>query len=288
MNRFLGLVLVLVLGVVASGCNGNKAETASFVSAPDVSALLALPDGGLRFATATGDVFDAGEDGKKVEQPLAKLAGATPAGILGLIADKDNRTFASYVEASSQKLAVARVAPGAQTVVFRSEEPASASPGGRMTISAENRIVITFTPDALPSRILSIDPDRADDQKANVISTNWNELGGVAYAAGRVLWALDDGGENNGRIARVGIDGPLGKVTNVGKKQDALALAPYGDSELVACFANSGVLKRFFISDGVQALEGRTLTKDCKGDVSPLRDGRIAYTTKTEIRITVI
>jgi hypothetical protein len=253
-----------------------------------VTALLGLPDGGLRFATQKGEVFDADANGKKVDRPLMNVSGVSALGVLGLIADQDNRTFASYVEASSQKLVVAQVEPGPQRVIFRSDETVAADPGGRLTISAENRIVVAFSPSALPSRLLSIDPDRDDDQKANIISTNWTSVRGVAYAAGRVLWAVDRDDTDGDRIGRAGPDGPTGKVTETREFREPSAMVPYGDSELVVCFAKTGTLQRFSIVDGTQALSGRTLARDCSGDASALHDGRVAYATKTEIRVTVL
>jgi hypothetical protein len=288
MNRLLGLILVLVLGIATAGCGEKVAETHSFVNTPDVSAVLGLPDGGLRFATAKGEVFDAGADGKRVETPLTTIAGVASGGVLSLVADKDNRTFASYVDAGSQKLVVAQIAPGPQRAIFRSAEPATAHPVGRMSISAENRIVIAFNPDAAPGRILSIDPDRNDDQQSNVISSNWQSVRGVAYAAGRVLWGVDSPDTEGDLIARVGPEGPTGKVTHLSGSREPSALVPYGDSELVACFAKTGTLQRFSIVDGTQAMEGRTLAKDCSGAASALRDGRVAYVAGGEIRVTAV
>jgi hypothetical protein len=288
MNRLFGLALVLVLGITTAGCGEKVASTESFVPVAGVTAVLGLPDGGLRFATVKGEVFDAGEDGKRVDQPVSTIAGLTDLGVLGLVADKDNRTFASYVEAATNKLAVAQVFPGPLRVIYRSDESATRLPGARMTISAENRIVIALNPDDGTGRIVSIDPDRSDDQKANVISSNWEGVRGVAYAAGRVLWAVDRPDTQGDLIARVGPEGPTGKITRLTDFREPSALVPYGDSELVVCFAKTGTLQRFSIVDGTQAMEGRTLAKDCRGDASALRDGRVAYVTETEIRVTAV
>jgi hypothetical protein len=209
MNRFLGLVLVLVLGAGTTACGGNEAKTVSFVAGVNVTALLGVPGGGLRYATSEGAIFDASSDGEGTQTPVATVSGASKEGVLGLVADQDNRTFASWVDAASSKLVVAQIAPGPQRVIFRSERAPRESAGGRMALSAENRIILSFN-EADTASILSIDPDRNDDQRANVVSQNWNEVAGVAYATGRVLWALDDGDGNNGRIARVGPDGPVG------------------------------------------------------------------------------
>jgi hypothetical protein len=65
-------------------------------------------------------------------------------------------------------------------------------------------------------------------------------------------------------------------------------LQPYGDSELVVCLAGPGDLQRFYISNGVQALQGRKLANDCKGDAAVLEDGRVAYVSSSEIRVTVL
>jgi hypothetical protein len=183
-------------------------------------------------------------------------------------------------------LTVAQVLPGPIRVVFRSDVAVASGSVARLALSHENRLIVTFTPQNGSSQVLSIDPDRDDDQKANVLSTNWKSLGGVAYAAGFVMWVVDGGGDN--RIARTGPDGPSGTVNNTGKDGIPTAMSPYGDTELVVCFAKRGTLQRFSISDGIQALAGRTLANDCDGDIAELHDGRIAYTTKSEIRVTAL
>lgn len=282
--------LLIVLLSLASGCGQTEARTSSFVPSPNVTALVGLPDGSLRYANSSGEFFDVDDEGHGSNQPIAVAQGISPDGVLGMVEDKDNRTFASWVDAATRTLTIAEIVPGPVRVIYRGKDPVrQVHPGGRLALSGENRIVATVSTEST-SQVISVDPDRNDDQKANVLSKNWNDLGGIAYAAGHVLWAIDNGSATTGdRVARTGMDGPTGTIDIVNKTTETpMALAPYGDIELVACFAKTGVLQRFSINDGIQTLKGRQLATDCTGDTTQLHDGRLAYVAKGEVRVTAL
>lgn len=283
MSRLFALLCAVVVGASLSGCGTSAARTNSFVSNADVTALMGLPNGGLRYGTGGGKVYEVDKDGKRVGEATSAVLGES---ILGLVADQKDRTFASWRDTATGDLTIAQVLPGPTRIVFRSDAAMTTGTAARLAVSHENRLIVTYSPRNAPSQVLSVDPDRNDDQKANVLSTNWKSLGGVAYAAGSVMWVVDGGGEN--RIARTGPDGPSGTVNKTGKDETPIAMSSYGDTELVVCFAKSGTLQRFSISDGIQALAGRDLAHDCSGDITELHDGRIAYVTKTEIRVTAL
>lgn len=289
MNRFLALITGIVISTGISGCGTTEARTNTFVSVPKVTAMLGLPDGSLRYATAGGAIFDVDKDGRGSSQPVTTVAEANEHGVLGLVADEKQRTFASWIDVNTNTLTIAQIAPGSLRVIYRGTEKAATDTGSRLAVSAENRIVVAFTPQNGTSRVLSVDPDRNDDQQANAISVNWNHLGGLAYAAGHVLWVVDNGtaaNEKNGdRLSRITTDGPTGNVTNTDANENPVAMTRYGDTELVVCFAKTGTLQRFLINDGIHAIAGRVLARDCASDVVQLHDGRAAYATPTEIRV---
>jgi hypothetical protein len=174
-------------------------------------------------------------------------------------------------------------------VIYRGTDKAADEPGGRLALSGENRIYAAFTTQSGIGEILSVDPDRNDDQIANRISSGgWNHPSGIAFAAGHVLWVVDRGNTSLAdNISRAQPDGPV-DAAKPGATDRPVAMTPYGDQELVVCFARTGVLQRYLINDGVRTLKGRQLAKDCSSDVAELKDGRIAYATNTEIRITAV
>jgi hypothetical protein len=287
MTRFLTLLCALIAGASLSGCGTAAAKTNSFVSEPGVTALLTMPSGGLMYGTSAGKIFEVDKDGKPVASATQTVVDGAPANeVLGLALDSKNRTFASWRDTQTQKLVIGQVLPGPTRIVFRSDELMASGSRARLAVSPENRLVVTFTPQGSSSQVLSVDPDRDADQKANMLSTNWHALGGIAYSAGHVLWAVDGGDDD--RVARVGPDGPTGDATDTKQSGLPSAMTAYGDSELVACFSKPGSLQRFFISDGIQAMIGRKLADDCTGDVAELKDGRIVYVAGSEIRATAL
>lgn len=284
--KFLSIAVALLM--VATGCGESKAQTNSFVNKPDVTALLGLPDGGLRFATKSGEIFDVSKTGEGTDSPIAKIDNSNNQGVLGLVYDNQQRTYASWVDAAGA-FTIAQVFPGPLRTIFKSTEKSGEFPSGRLTLSKENRIYATFNAQGANGKVISVDPDRNDDQVANVVSAgDWNRTSGLAFAAGHVLWVADAGDDKTeDRLSRTRPEGPTEEAKS-GRTRNPVALSHYGDTELVVCYADNGDLRRYMINDGVRTLKGRQLANDCASDVAQLHDGRLAYATKTDIRVTAL
>lgn len=294
-------VAPLILAMSVSGCGAEAAaRTSTFVRATGSAVAIApATKGGLRFADgSSGDVYDVDSSGQRSARPLAHLdiEGGSARGVLGLAVDAHDRTFASWVD-RQHHLVVSQVAPGPVRTVWTGPDVAGAPrPSGRMTFTPQGRLLVTTGSDGAPrskeqahGQLVTLDPDRGTDQLPNILSTGWVAPGGVAFAAGDVLWMVDaPGGSSHDELFRPGNGSPNGRAIDVGAAGSITALTAYGEQEVVACDGATGDLRRFLIQDGTTAVAGRTLAKDCKGGLAQLHDGRIAYSNGSEIRVTAL
>ena len=65
-------------------------------------------------------------------------------------------------------------------------------------------------------------------------------------------------------------------------------MTAYGDQEIAMCFAGTQELRRYFISDGVEARTGAFGCRRLCVRRTELKDGRLAYANAEGIRVTAL
>ena len=293
-------ILVAFLCVIGAGCGTANAATKPFVAAPFASAMVATTDGGLEWAAGnTGEIYAADKFGHTTSTPVGKvsvLAGDNTA-VTGLTVDSSGHTFAAWIDPQS-RLTVGQVAPGATRILWQGPVVGTTNVGGRLLMSTYNRLVLSVGNLGAPAqdsdqtsingKLLTLDPNGAATQQPNVVSTNWVDPTGIAYDQGNAIWVADDNPDGKGRLARSGDTGTTGQVTYFNVHDQPVGMAAYSEEEMAVCFAGNHELKRYLLSDGIEALPGRVLANDCEYGVVQLKDGRLAYAAKTGIRVTTL
>jgi hypothetical protein len=292
------LLLTIVL-VTGSGCGTDAAQTQPFTSSSFVSALTAAPDGGLQWANgSTGQISSADKSGH-AGAIVGKVDTLTldNTAVTGLVVTPDNKTFAAWIDPQS-RITVGRVDSQSTHIIWQGPLVSPSNVAGSLTVSPDGRIVVGIGANAVAAndsranavngKLLSLDPNGDSSQLPNSISSGWMQPTGIAYSADNVLWVADYDPHGKGHLAVAGTNGPTGQITNFSPTDHPVGLTAYGDQEMAVCLSGNHQLKRYLLSDGVQALPGRVLANDCQYGVTQLKDGRLAYATSTGIRVTVL
>lgn len=305
-TRLLVAALAAVVGVggarllVGAG-NGPGPDVRTLVAgAADPVALVALDDGGLRYAERlSGRVREVSGDGRLRPSPVAEVAVGTGGqrGLLGLAVDGRDRTFAAWTDPAGV-LVVGQVAPGRRRVVWRGPVTARLGNGGHLELSPDGRLVVGIgdlqapgrvaDPGAPHGKLLALDPAAGPDQTPAVLSSGWNNPFAFAFTPAGSLWVADNApGSGPERLARVGPGGEPAAVTELPGPQRAPAgLVALSEEALVLCAYLSGELTLHRVGpDGRAEARGRRLAGDCRTGVAVLAGGDLAYAAEDAIRV---
>ena len=266
-----------------------------------MGAVAPLPDGGIIYGerltgviktvvakTARSDVKQLSESSVE-DLATVDISKGGDRGVLGLLTDGD-KTYASWTDAATDSLVVGEVTKGSPIrLIWIGPKAANTNIGGRIAMSPLKRIAVSIgdlqdpaqsnDAAALNGKIVTLDPDLGADQRPNIISRGWTNPRGIAYDRGGNLWVVD-----GDRLARAGEQGTLGDTTKLGTNVIASGLSLYSERELLICQSGNKRLERYLLVDGVRAVPGRTVAKNCAYDVVQQSGGTITYATDSTIR----
>ncbi len=276
---------VLSLALASCGVE-NDPESTALIDAPDVAALTATPNDTVQYSErSTGKIWSVTTSGIKSAMPIGTVELTPGVGrMLGLAHDETGRTFASWIGPESTLL-VGQVAPGATRVIWKATNVDVASTSGALAFTPTNRLAVAMQDTV--GKVVTLNPDMNEGQLANEISKGWSAPSALAYDQGKSLWVFDRSANGDARIARAGADGPIGTEARLPKAGAITGFTVYGEQEMAACTSDSHVLVRLLLNEA-KAIPGRTLANDCTRGVAQLSDGRLAYATNSEIRISAI
>lgn len=296
--------VLAVVAVAAAGCGG---QDDSPTPAPDadgrlgtqrdvVSALLALPDGGLMFAErTTGRIQRLDAEGAP-QETVATVAVSSEGqrGLLGLARDDRGRLYAAWTDPDA-RLVVGRVLPD-RRLVWRGPAASELGVGGRLVFAPDGRLVIGVgdleqrdrvdDPRAPNGKLLALDVDAPPDQRPRVLSGGWTNPFAFAFTPSGDLWVADNAiGRDKERLAR-GDMGTAANVTDLPSVTAPSGLAALSDRELLLCGYVSRELTVYEIgADGTARRTGPPVARDCALGVIRLRDGRLAYARPDSVAI---
>jgi hypothetical protein len=287
-----------VPGVGATGAAAGGANP-SIIRADFPAAMVALPDGGLRFGERlTGKIRDVAVDGRVASEPIASVTVSTNGqrGLLGIAVDAQGRTFAAWTR-PDLRLVVGQVAPGPERLVWLGPTTTRLANGGHLVVAPDGSLVVgigdlqararvadPLTPNG---KILRLDPDGASDQQPRTISTGWNNPFAFTYTPAGALWVADNTGSTGfERLARGDVGGRPTSVTRLRGTTAPSGLAAIDDDHLALCGFVSRRLDVYDVSRSGRAQRGaRPLATDCAIAVIGLADGALAYANETSIRV---
>jgi hypothetical protein len=297
--------LVALLGLPAAlGCGGGGEEAtvprdaATLLTRADhVAAMVPLAEGGLRLGERlSGRVLDVDAEGRS-RGVVARVPVSTEGqrGLIGLAVDEGGRTFATWTRPDG-RIVVGQVAPGRRRIVWRGPRSTNLANGGTLRFDPGGGLIVGIgdledrarldDPASPNGKLLRLDPDGPADQDPEVVSGGWNNPYAFALTPSGDLWVADNSpGDAPERLAR-GDRGPRpADVTELEGTRAPAGLEALGDDELVLCGFVSRRLERFRIEDGRAVPAGEPLARDCALGVRRLADGRLAYSTREEIRV---
>jgi len=297
------LVATAALWVAARPDHHAPAATRVVVAgAADPSAVVALDDGGFRYAERrTGNVREVDRRGRLLTEPIAHVAVRSEPGqrgLLGLAVDRGGDTYAAWTRSSDGHLVVGRVAPGATRLVWEGPTSTKLANGGRLAFTPEGRLLIGVgelerpqsTPDpAAPNgKLLSLDPRAEPSQEFRVVSSGWHNPFAFTYARGDRLWLADNApGNKSERITRGDRKGAPVATTGDLRPLAPSALVPLGKSRLGLCGYVSRVMREIRLDGDRPSPPGRVLVDHCAIAAAMLADGRVVVTDDSSVRVTL-
>ena len=277
---------------------GRGASSAEVTPADFAAAMVALPDGGLRFGERlTGRVRDVTPDGRVVPELIATVAVSTDGqrGLLGLAVDAFGRTFAAWTR-RDRRLVVGQIAPGPERLVWVGPKSSRLANGGHLVTAPDGDLIIGIgnlqasarvaDPHTANGKILRLDPDGMTDQQPRTISAGWNNPFAFIITPSSALWVADNIGKRGAeRLARGDVAGRPTSVTRLRGTNAPSGLAAIDDNHLAMC---GYVSRRLDIYDVTRPGHARRsthpLATDCAIGVIRLGDGALAYDNETSIR----
>lgn len=278
-------LVVWVLG----GCGDATPSGRLLVDGADSpAALVALPDGGLRYGERlTGRIREVDGQGRLRPAPLAQVDVSTEGqrGLLGLAVDVAGRTFAAWTD-PEQVITVGQVAPEPVRILWRGPASARIGNGGHLAFSPGGVLVVGIGDLQRGDRsgqLLALDPDGPSDQEPQVISSGWNNPLAFAFSPGGSLWVADNApGEDPEHLVRVGPGGQPAFTRQLPGRQIAPAgLVALSDTQLVICAYLPAQLILYDVDRGRR----RRLADGCRTGVIPLSSGDLAFAGNDEIRV---
>jgi hypothetical protein len=296
------LTALLVALLSTAGCGDDDGAeqsppSAAFVDrAPQVAALAPLPGGGLRFGELrTGVIRDADRTGAVAVRPVARVSVSTGGqrGLLGIAVDSRGATYAAWTD-RARRVVVGRVAPGRTRLVWRGPESATLANGGHLAFLTDGRLAIGIGDLQRPAlvanaaapngKLLGLDPGGPPSQRPAILSSGWNNPFAFAVLPGGALWVADNApGRVPERLAR-GDRGRPADVLDLPRGTAPSGLAAISAREVAVCGVRSGTLERYAVGAAPSGPLERPLARDCALGVTRLADGRLAYSTGTQIR----
>ena len=215
-------------------------------------------------------------------------------GLLGLAVASGDRTFASWTDLAGD-LVVSQVAPGPARIIWRARTTSAKRVGGRLAMTPGGRLLVGVgdlgdgakinDPNTINGKFLTLDPGMNEGQAPNVISSGWSHPVAFAYDQESSLWVMDQGGGGAGRLTKVAASGARAESVDIGESARPTGLSRFSQQELIGCLAGTGELKRYLLRDG-RVTPGRTVARGCAEAVASFENGRVAYATGSEIRLT--
>ncbi len=269
--------------------------------AADPSAVVALPDGALRYAERlTGRVREIDPQGQLRRELVARVSvRSTPGqrGLLGLAVDRHGATFAAWTRRSDARLVVGQVAPGPVRLVWTGPRSATLANGGRLAFTPDGRLLIgigdlerpgrTADPAAPNGKLLLLDTRREPTQVPRVVTGGWNNPFAFTYAPGGELWVADNApGQRPERITRGDRKGAPVATTGTLRPLAPSALVSLGPHRLGLCGYVSRVMREIRVDGDGPTPPGRVLVDGCAIAATVLPDGRVVVTDDDTIRIT--
>lgn len=278
---------VLVAALLACAACAQPAEGTLVERARDVTAMVALPDGGLVYGErTTGRILDA--DGEVVARVDVRSDGQR--GLLGLAVDEESAIFASWTRRDG-RLVVAALEP--RRDVWLGPQSTDLATGGHIAIDpTDGSLVVGIgdlqdpgavsDADAPNGKLLRLDPDGPADQTPETVSYGWNNPYAFDFAGDGALWLADNApGKQEERLLRAD---PVGPRAVLPARTAPSGLAVVDEATLVVCGYRTKRLLRYRVgANGVPQLDG-TLVRDCRLGVVALADGRVAYSTGRSIK----
>jgi hypothetical protein len=275
-----------------SGASGSELTPADFPAA-----MVALPEGGLRFGERlTGRIRDVTPDGQLLADPIATVAVSTQGqrGLLGLAVDAAGRTFAAWTR-PDRRLVVGQVAPGAERLVWLGPATTRLANGGHLVATDDGLIIgigdlqaraLVDDPNRPNGKLLRLDPDGLADQRPRTISTGWNNPFAFTITPSGALWVADNTGKRGAeRLARGDVAGRPTSVTRLRGTNAPSGLVAIDDGRLAMCGFVSRRLDVYDVArPGSARRSAQPLATDCAVGVVRLADGALAYATETSIR----
>lgn len=202
----------------------------------------------------------AGPPGDGVVLARLDAAAGPEAGVRGLAATADGRTFVSFVRRSDARLVVVEVGGPAARLVWLGPRTGRARVGGGLAVLAGGRLALAIGDQARPGRaaaarsllgrVVTLDPDGPGGQEPRRRSRGWHDP--TAFARGRdgVLWVADRaGGPDAERIGHA--DRPRQGTVRSPFRRAPIALAVGDDGAvLLVCGLRSGRLDRTTVRAG--------------------------------------
>lgn len=269
--------------------------------AREVIAMTPLTDGGFIYGErTTGRIFSVDETGTAGPEPIAELDVSSDGegGLLGLASREDGKLFAAYTDERGFLMVSALDDGGAPRPIWEGPQGVATGNGGHITFDPNGDLVIGIgdleQPDliddvsTLNGKLLRLDPEGDESQLPAVISGSWNDPSAFTFTPGGELWVADEGrGDSSDRVARGDLgDGPE-RVAGLRDAFGPKGLAAIDDETLALCGETNGELAVLKIdARGIPYTLGSfpTLATDCALGVIALEDGRLVYSTGTDLR----
>ena len=250
--------------------------------AADVVAFAPAGDGFV-YGDPTGEIFVAHAEGEGFAvEPFAEieLSASDGPGLVGLALGSADTLYAAWIDAE-RRLVVAEVeGQGRPRPVWRSA-PAQDPAGGHLEATADGSLVVSDP----RGRLMVLDPEAGTDQEPRELTSGW--VGSIAFDVGENdrIWLAGQrpDGEN---LDLVLPDGTVTGTTRLEEELDPSGLA-WSGSTVAICGAADEEVQVFRVDlQGDAELDDRAVTPDdCSLGITALSDGRLLYSTGTDLRV---
>jgi hypothetical protein len=294
-----GIVIVGAAIGVGLALRAPKTDEVVFVrDAPEISAMVPAPDGGLLYAERrTGVVRKVDAKGRQRPSPgKVPVSSDGERGLLGLALDADGTLYASWTD--RQHVLVVGEVSSSLRIVWKGPKMPARRLGGRIAFAPDKKILVgigdlgaddKIDVKAEPNgKIYELDPAGPDTQTPMLLSSGWHNPMFVV-TAGHQLWVADNrAGAQRDRLAQVSQQGQPAFSTQLPPHFDPSAIvAPATKTnQLYVCGSGTRQLVRYTIQQqGFAAPDEGDIAKDCSHGLAILKDGRLVYGTDEQIRI---
>lgn len=291
--------MAVALTVVGCGSSATPATAPTvLVKARSAVAIVAMPDGGVRFAErVTGRIRDVDRRGRPAARDVARVdvSSRGQRGLLGLAVDR-GKTFAAWTT-TGDRLVVGQVAPGPLRLVWNGPPSRELANGGHLVVAPSGRLIIgigdledrnrTRDPASPNGKLLSLNPDGPAEQLPMVVSSGWNNPFAFTFTSRGELWVADNSpADEPERLARGDLGPGPSRVTELGRHTVPAGLVALRHQRLVLCRYATHRLTRFRVDATGRARPDRSvLAGDCSGPVAAQADGRLIFGTPPISRI---